>query len=207
MIKTAISEAINEIWPMILIFSVVLVSIRVMYFVYNREKFVLYKELFNLVFIIYILILFYLVTFQDNNYGYSNFIPFKEMSRYEIGSKLFFKNIIGNILLFLPFGLFVTAYVKKRKIFPVLFISLISSTAIEITQMMIGRVFDIDDIILNVFGSIIGYFLFLLLYSIKNKLPEILKKDWIINLFVIIILIVSILYFTSWYKYVLELMT
>jgi glycopeptide antibiotics resistance protein len=205
MINFALKEAINEIWPMIILVSIVLTLIRLMYLLYNKEKFVLYKELFNLIFIIYILILFYIVTFQDNNYGASNYIPFKEISRYDINSELFFKNIIGNILLFLPFGLFSTIYIHKRKIFPIIFISLIASLAIEISQLFIGRVFDIDDIILNVVGSILGYLLYLFVYSIKNKIPNVLKKRWIVNLIVVLIFIGIILYFTNWYKYVLEL--
>ena len=38
----------------------------------TREKLVLYRELAYLLFVVYLLSLFYIVTFQDDNYGTSN---------------------------------------------------------------------------------------------------------------------------------------
>ena len=59
MIKDALLDTLNKIWPMTAIFVVVLASIRIMYFIYNKEdKFVLYRELVSLVFVIYVLFLF-----------------------------------------------------------------------------------------------------------------------------------------------------
>ena len=47
-------------------------------------------------FIIYILCLFQVVTFQDDTSWASNdFIPFKEILRYNITSRLFLKNVIA----------------------------------------------------------------------------------------------------------------
>ena len=69
---------------MILIVTVILVSARIVYFVKNKQKIVLYEELLKYSFIIYVLSLFYVVTFQDVSWSTSNFIPFKEMFRYPI---------------------------------------------------------------------------------------------------------------------------
>ena len=44
-----------------------------------------------------------------------NLIPFREITRYTIGSKLFFYNVIGNIALFIPFGYFVSDKIKAKK--------------------------------------------------------------------------------------------
>ena len=99
---------------MIVIFTIILSSTRITYLIVKKEKFVLYKELSYLLFVIYLLSLFYIVTFQDDNYGTSNLVPFKEMFRYKITSRLFVKNIIGNILLYMPFGFFITAYIKCK---------------------------------------------------------------------------------------------
>ena len=79
------------------------------------SKLLFYKELLMLCFIIYILLLYYIVTFQDNNYGTNNFIPFREIFRYNVSSRLFIRNVLGNILLFVPFGLFVSHYIKNKK--------------------------------------------------------------------------------------------
>lgn len=197
MIKNVVIEIFGGAWPMIVIFTIILSSIRVVYLTINKEKFILYRELTFLLFVIYILSLFYMVTFQDDNYGASNIIPFREMFRYEIGTRLFFKNFVGNILLYMPFGLFVTAYIDNKKIFPTLLLTLISSVSIELIQLVIGRVFDIDDIILNILGGIIGAYIFLFIDKLKNILPKSLKKEWFMNLIIIILLLSAIIYFTN----------
>lgn len=197
MIKEMVIEIFGGAWPMILIFTVILSSIRITYLIVKKEKFVLYKELTYLLFIIYLLSLFYIVTFQDDNYGTSNLIPFKEIFRYEITSKLFIKNIIGNILLFMPFGLFVTAYIDYNKAYPAVILTLISSTSIEIVQNIIGRVFDVDDIILNVLGGMVGAALYIMLDRLRDKLPKALNKAWFMNLIIILLLLLAIIYFTN----------
>ena len=197
MLKDMILQIFGGAWAMIVIFTIILSSIRIVYLIEKREKFVFYKELSYLLFIIYLLSLFYIVTFQDDNFGLSNFIPFKEIFRYKITSKLFFKNIIGNILLFMPFGLFVSAYIDNRKILPVIALSIISSLSIESIQFLIGRVFDVDDILLNVLGGTIGAVLFILLDKIRDKLPKVLNKAWFMNLVMILVLLAAILYLAS----------
>ncbi|MDD3048438.1 MAG: VanZ family protein [Bacilli bacterium] len=194
MLKDTLLEVLNQIWPMLFIFTVVLVSVRLAYLIGNKQKIIIYKELLTLIFVIYVLILFYVVTFQDESYGTTNLIPFKEMLRYDVGSKLFFKNIIGNIVLFIPFGIFVSYFIHNRKFLPIFFLSLVSSLSIELTQSKIGRVFDIDDIMLNVMGGILGYFIYLLLDTFADHIPKIFRKTWFKNILVIILLILIILY-------------
>ena len=157
---------------MIFICGFIIIVLRIAYLIKNRVKFVFYREIFMFTFIIYLMCLFYVVTFQDIDSsqisGY-NIIPFKEMLRYKIGSRLFFKNVIGNMLMFIPFGFF-TAYILRKIDFKwVFFITLIVSITIEITQTYIGRVFDIDDVLLNVFGGSLGYYIFDFFYSLKKS--------------------------------------
>ena len=97
----------------------------------------------------------------------------------------------------MPFGLFVTAYLNSNKIFPTILLTIISSVSIEFVQLLIGRVFDVDDIILNVFGGFIGGVLFVFLDKLRNKLPSSLNKEWFMNLFIIILLLIAIIYFTN----------
>ena len=155
-----INDLVPGVWPLVIIICVIAISLRLSYLKINKRKVNIYEELFNLVFIIYILCLFHIVTYQDVNYGTNNFIPFKEMFRYDVGSYKFYKNIIGNMVLFLPYGFFVSNYLDCKKVVKPIYLSLILSTTIEIVQYYIGRVFDIDDIILNVVGAVIGYFVF-----------------------------------------------
>lgn len=170
MTKTMVN-IINQIWPMIFICSVIMVILRIAFLIKNHQKFVFYKEAFMFVFIIYMMCLFYVVTFQDidvNANGY-NLIPFKEMFRYEIGSRLFFKNVIGNLLMFIPFGFFTSYILREIKLKWVFIITLIVSITIELTQSQIGRIFDIDDVILNVIGGCLGYYCFSFIYCICKK--------------------------------------
>lgn len=82
-------------------------------------------------------------------------------------------NIIGNIILFVPFGTCLGyLYKKQHRILKVLLTGFLSSLIIEIFQLCLpNRWTDINDIILNTLGSIFGYLLFLLLnrvWSIKE---------------------------------------
>lgn len=202
MLKEIVLEIFGGAWPMIVIFTIILSSVRITYLILKKEKFILYKEITSLLFLIYILSLFYIVTFQDDNYGYLNLIPFKEIFRYNIISEAFFRNVIGNILLYMPFGFFITVYLNEKRIYPTTILVFITSVSIETVQLSIGRVFDVDDIILNVVGGILGSVIFLILEKFKEKLPTALKKDWLINLIVIIFLLIIIIYFTNLNTYI-----
>ena len=108
-LTNTIQGVVNFTWPMLIISIVIMVSIRLTYLIKNHEKIVLYKELLMLCFAIYILCLFQVVTFQDDiNWSTNNFIPFREILRYNITSRYFFKNVVGNMLMFLPFGFFIS---------------------------------------------------------------------------------------------------
>ncbi len=193
MIKNVFIESLPNIWPMIVIILVIVTSLRIAYLITKHKKFLLHKELIYLIAITYILCLFYVVTFQDSNYGVSNYIPFKEIFRYNIGSRKFIKNILGNIMLFIPYGFLSSYILKNRKISITFILSLIVSVTIEVVQYYIGRVFDIDDIILNVLGGIIGGLLFIGIDAIQNKV-KILKNDTVIDILVILLLIITIMY-------------
>ncbi len=184
---------INGVWPMLLIFIVVLTTIRICYIIEKRERFVLYKEFFSLAFVIYILLLFGLVTNTDvQSYG-NNFIPFKEIMRYNFGSKYFIWNVVGNVMIFVPFGFFISLYLGSQKLNKPLLITVITSLTIETVQMFIGRSFDIDDIILNCLGGIIGFLLFIGLSAIQKHLPKFLQRDIVYNLLTVLIIVIIII--------------
>ena len=197
MIKESLLEIFGAVWPMLLICSVIIISIRIIYVYRNRADFILYKELLMFFFIIYIMCLYYAVTFQDIEVSWStwNLIPLKEMFRYSFGSRLFIKNVLGNIILFMPFGFFISYLLRLDKKGIVIFLTLITSTTIEITQLLIGRVFDIDDIILNVVGGLLGllgFYLFKIIYTLKEQLPTVMKKNYVYNILMIFgILLIS----------------
>lgn len=187
MFDVTIKNILANIWPMTLIITVILSSLRITYLIKTKEKFHFYQEIFKLGFIFYILGLFYVVTFQDVSWSTSNIVPFKEIFRYEIFSDMFFRNVIGNMIMFIPYGFFISYFLRADKKRYIFILSLITSFTIEITQLIIGRVFDVDDILLNLLGGILGYYIYFIIYNIKEKLPNILKKEIFYNIFVILV--------------------
>ena len=180
--KAAIDTVIN-LWPMIVLITVVLISIRLVYLKTNHKKIYFYKEIMNL-------FLFELVTTTDmQSYG-NNFIPLKEMFRYNLNSKLFYRNVVGNIVLFIPFGYFISYYCNAKKGRYSIIIAFITSLTIETIQMNIGRSFDIDDIILNVIGGFIGYLFYIIFDKLFSKASLKLKNDLLLNVICLIIIII-----------------
>ena len=189
-LSSTIKGVVNFTWPMVLISTIIIVSFRIAYLLKNHSKFILYQDLLLLCFIIYVLCLFQVVTFQDTvSWSSNNFVPFKEIFRYSFGSRLFVKNILGNVLLFLPFGFFISYYLKCEKGWIPLILTLIASCSIEVVQMVIGRVFDIDDILLNICGGMLGFLCYFVLFKIGKKLPSVLKSDIFLNIVAIVLLI------------------
>ncbi len=159
-------------WPIAVIMMVAVISIRITYIIKNKTRFTLYEELLGLLFIVYLLMLFQVVTEQDViSYG-NNFIPFKELTRYHIGSNLFYRNIVGNILLFAPYGFFTSYFLKLDKKRIAFTLTLIISLTIEGVQLLIGRCFDVDDILLNLVGGMLGYFVYKLLDYLTEKMSR-----------------------------------
>lgn len=79
--------------------------------------------------------------------------------------------VIENILLFIPYG-FVCAFAWKsaRNIFMEIIYGFFTSLTIETMQLITQRgYFQIDDIITNTMGSIIGYFIFRCIEFLKQK--------------------------------------
>lgn len=194
MLKETMIDIFSNNWPMILIFTTIIVSIRITQLIYKREEFHFYKEILMLGFVIYILCLFYVVTFQDVSWSSSNFVPFHEMLRYQLGSNLFYHNVVGNMIMFMPYGFFISYLLKLDKGYAIFILTLIASTTIEVTQLKIGRVFDIDDIFLNLCGGMLGFFMYRFLIKVRDYLPPILKKEAFYNIMITIMVCVVIMY-------------
>ena len=180
-ITSSLKSLLYDTWPMIALTCIVLISIRLTFLLKNKEKFNVGNELMMLTFIVYILCLFQIVTSQDVSGVHGvNLTIFKELTRYQFGSRLFYRNIIGNILMFIPFGFFTSYYLKLDKKRTIFCLTLIVSVVIELIQLKIGRAFDVDDIILNMLGSIIGYYLYRLMDRIFGDLSDTIKGTFIV---------------------------
>lgn len=134
------------------------------------------KKRYVILFSIYMAFLLYFLFFSDlfgrtvtyPDYRY-NFKPFAEIIRYfnqvrHLSLSLFVINIFGNIIIFAPFGMLlpriVTSWVTNK---PIAFWgttvnAAMFSLVVEFMQLVtkVG-VFDVDDIILNTLGGMLGY--------------------------------------------------
>ena len=193
--ESAIRSVIKMSWPTLVIVLTIVVILRVTYIMTSdKRKFCLYEEIFEILFLAYLVLLFQLVTSQDLPGGGTNLMPFREILRYDVGTKTFYKQVFGNILLFIPLGYFATSYCKIKGLGTITLVSLLSSITIEVTQHYIGRTFDIDDIILNVVGGIVGFLIYTAFNAIRNHMPKFLQRDWFYNLLSVLLLIALVLY-------------
>lgn len=94
----------------------------------------------------------------------ANFIPFKTIKMYiDYAYKLnSFENLAGNILVFVPFGILFPMVRAERNSFPDVFLNVfVFVLGIEIFQLFSAfGAFDVDDIILNCFGAVLGYIIY-----------------------------------------------
>jgi glycopeptide antibiotics resistance protein len=178
---------LKSTWPMLVLFIVILIILRITKIIINKERLVFYTDFYRLLFILYILLLYYmLISMESTSYG-SNFIPFKEIFRYSFMSKGFIYNVLGNIALFMPFGYFVSDYLKANKIRHIFITSFLISLTAELIQYKIGRTFDVDDILLNVLGAILGYLAYRLIQKVKDIMPNFLKNEIFYNVLAFIV--------------------
>ena len=130
-------------------------------------------------FLAYLLLLVYVLFFsagfgrEDHAEYRYNLTLFQEIGRYyglgmRTGSwTLFWMNVIGNICVFVPFGMFVPKlFAKCRKLISIILLSFEVSLLVEIIQLVtrVGS-FDVDDLLMNTIGGILGY----IIYKIFTK--------------------------------------
>ena len=188
MIYSAIKNGVMQSLPTLVIFGVALIAVRIAYLKNHHDTFRFYEEFWSLLSILYMILLYQMVTgVEDNVISGVNLIPFKEIMRYELNSELFYYNVVGNIALFIPFGYIIASYIKPKRVWTNMVLAIIVSTTTELVQLNIGRSFDIDDIILNTIGCIVGFLLYVGFKAICRHLPGFFKKNWFKNLICIII--------------------
>lgn len=88
---------------------------------------------------------------------------------------------ILNIIMFVPLG-FLLPFIWEefRNLVKVLYTGFLFSVAIEISQLFNNRATDIDDLIMNTLGAILGYFVYVgvsNLFNIINKKTSSVSKD------------------------------
>ena len=117
------------------------------------------------VFICYILLLIkilFLSRISHLEHRSINLIPFYSIMEYISGRsaniKAFaFSNVVGNIVIFVPLGTYLSLFKNNKRVITNLLFIFIVSLFVEIIQGLSGiGASDIDDIILNCLGGLIG---------------------------------------------------
>ena len=136
----------------------------------------------TVLFVAYICVLVYFLFFAENmgrthavrNYSY-NLIPFKEIHRFiahraVLGAKAVWLNLAGNVAAFIPFGLFIIPVSGRRISFwAAVLLTFDVSLCVEIIQLVakVGS-FDVDDLLLNTLGGLLGALLYKLFKRIER---------------------------------------
>lgn len=69
-------------------------------------------------------------------------------------------NLLGNIAAFIPMGILLPMIYKKKRLFSVVVYGFVFSMCIELSQLLLFRATDVDDVMLNTLGTLIGYLIY-----------------------------------------------
>lgn len=148
----------------------------------NLKKSKKFRIIGKILFILYILFIVYFLIFSDwygrtgtmDEYHY-NLVLFREIRRFwnyreEVGLFAMFTNLFGNVIIFIPFGFFMPMASKYRSIFSAVFYSFGLSLCVETFQLItkVGS-FDVDDLLLNTVGGLVGYLIFVLGEALRRR--------------------------------------
>lgn len=115
-----------------------------------------------------------LSVYDDYNF---NLIPFQEIKRFIVYWKvidnpfLVVMNLFGNIIAFIPFGALLRWVINRSvRWYQVVGYTFLLSLSVEILQLIakVG-VFDVDDLLLNTFGGLVGFWIYYLLRAIDHR--------------------------------------
>lgn len=136
----------------------------------------------KVLFVLYIIFVFYFLLISEiygrtgemQEYHY-NLILFKEIKRFwnyrnQLGIFATATNLLGNVLIFLPFGFFMAMASKYRSFLSTVIYSFALSLTIELSQlfMKVGC-FDVDDLLLNTIGGMMGFVAFSICNVIRRN--------------------------------------
>ena len=102
-----------------------------------------------------------------------NYIPLEGLVEvFSTGVESMIMQAIGNIFMFVPFGVLLPLLSTYfRSFVKIIIFAITTSVLVEILQYFSGRSADIDDIIMNLLDGIIGYSVYLFIFhaSERNK--------------------------------------
>ncbi|NLY20428.1 MAG: VanZ family protein [Tissierellia bacterium] len=140
----------------------------------NRKKTVLIFGIAVYVYILLSIILFKYISplelFKSDRIIYNgcNLVLFKDLYNHRASASYNFNSIFGNIILFIPFGIYMT--MKNDKVIRNVLYSFMLSLFFESFQyyFKIGS-FDVNDLLLNTIGGIVGILFYKCLKGVLKK--------------------------------------
>ena len=147
----------------------------------NAKKRKRIRILGKILFVLYVIFIIYFLIFSDwygrtgemQEYHY-NLELFKEIRRFweyrdQVGMFAMFTNLLGNVVIFVPFGFFMPMASRYRSFFSTVFYSFGLSLCVETFQLLtkVGS-FDVDDLLLNTIGGLVGYLIFSMCAAVRT---------------------------------------
>ena len=143
----------------------------------------LLDNILSLAFAGYMILLIYFLFFSEEygrtvhytEYQY-NLKLFHEISRYikyreVVGMEYFLINIVGNVVVFMPFGFFLPVIWERTRHWYVTVILSFSMSLFVETMQLVEKVgsFDVDDLLMNTIGGFVGYIIFTLARGVWER--------------------------------------
>ena len=134
----------------------------------NKEKTV--RIIATVLLGIFTAVVMWITVFSRSKGVYTSYQPFWSFKGMLEGDKYAAKMVIENILLFIPFGFLIQLAFWTKNVFPAVICGFILSLTIELVQFLckLGS-FEIDDIINNTFGTLIGCLMAEIIISLLLK--------------------------------------
>ena len=112
------------------------------------------------------------ISFHPAQY-HLNLVPFIWVTEcYTAGPRIMAAQLLLNIAMFLPLGLLLPIAAHRLRSLPATALTvLLSTVSIETFQYFIGRSADVDDVIMNFLGGLLGYLCFCLLNRSLTTTP------------------------------------
>lgn len=164
---------------------VILIIMQVAFFV---KKISIYRNLLYTALLIYINLVLGITIFPIPiqeipawNFPYY-FVPFSSVVvEFHSGITSIIRNLLGNIIMFVPLGIMLPLLLRKRNLPRILLTATLATVSIELMQFLIGvlvgfhyRVVSVDDVILNLIGAVLGFF-------ICKIIPRSIKSPYLLN--------------------------
>lgn len=179
----AISNYIVNMIPYMVIAVPIYLIIRFLMLRKSSRKFNLYHEIALLIFVIFIVGLASQTVIPKIELGINgninilkngkhgiNLLPLKVLFEtyrevfINLNINYFIINFLGNIIMFMPIGFFIPLLweIPDKKI---IIVGFLFSLFIEVCQLFLNRGTDVDDLILNTLGTILGLLVYKFLYK------------------------------------------